>query len=42
MVIGPVRDLRHYAAQIPVGAAASPGQRFLAFVGRSDLDASGT
>lgn len=36
LVIGPVRDPRQYAAEIPVGAAASPRQRFLAFVGRPE------
>jgi len=34
LVIGPSRDARHYAAEIPVGAGASPRQRFLAFLGR--------
>ena len=34
LVIGPSRDARHYAAEIPVGADASPRQRFLAFLGR--------
>jgi uncharacterized protein (TIGR03086 family) len=35
-VIGPSRDLRHYAAEIPVSAAASPQQRFLAYLGRPE------
>jgi len=35
-VIGPGRDARHYAEEIPVGAAASPRQRFLAFLGRPE------
>jgi hypothetical protein len=30
MVIGSSRDVRHYAAQVPVSAAAAPRQRFLA------------
>jgi uncharacterized protein (TIGR03086 family) len=33
-VIGPGRDSRQYAPEIPVTAAASPRQRFLAFTGR--------
>ena len=33
-VIGPSRDLRHYAAEIEVRAAASPQQQFLAYLGR--------
>jgi uncharacterized protein (TIGR03086 family) len=36
MVIGPSRDVRHYAAEIPVSAAASPRQHFLAYLGRSE------
>jgi uncharacterized protein (TIGR03086 family) len=35
-VIGPGRDPRQYAAAIPVAAAASPRQRFLAFTGRAE------
>ena len=35
-VVGPGRDLRHYAAEIQVDAAASPRQRFLAYVGRPE------
>ena len=35
-VIGPVRDPRQYAPEIPVAAAASPRQRFLAFTGRAE------
>jgi uncharacterized protein (TIGR03086 family) len=35
-VIGPGRDPRQYAAEIPVTAAASPRQRFLAFTGRAE------
>lgn len=35
-VIGPSRDLRHYAAEIPVSAAASPQQQFLAYLGRPE------
>ena len=34
-VIGPGRDPRQYAPEIPVAAAASPRQRFLAFTGRA-------
>jgi len=34
LAIGPSRDARHYAAEIPVGADASPRLRFLAFLGR--------
>lgn len=36
MVIGSSRDVRHYAAEVPVSVAASPRQRFLAFLGRSE------
>jgi uncharacterized protein (TIGR03086 family) len=36
MVIGSSRDVRHYAAQVPVSAAAAPRQRFLAFLGRAE------
>jgi uncharacterized protein (TIGR03086 family) len=36
IVIGSRRDLEHYAAEIPVGADASPRNRFLAFLGRSE------
>jgi uncharacterized protein (TIGR03086 family) len=35
-VIGPGRDPRQYAPEIPVAAAASPRQRFLAFTGRAE------
>ena len=35
-VIGPARDLRHYAAEITVHPGASPRQRFLAFLGRAE------
>jgi uncharacterized protein (TIGR03086 family) len=35
-VIGSSRDLRHYAAEIPVNAAASARQQFLAYLGRSE------
>ena len=35
-VIGPGRDPRQYAPEIPVTAAASPRQRFLAFTGRAE------
>ena len=34
-VIGPVRDPRQYAPEIPVAETASPRQRFLAFTGRA-------
>ena len=33
-VIGPSRDLRHYAAELPVSAAAPAQQQFLAYLGR--------
>jgi uncharacterized protein (TIGR03086 family) len=36
IVIGPSRDTRHYAPEIPLGANASPRQRFLAFLGRCE------
>ena len=35
-VIGPGRDPRQYAPEIPIAAAASPRQRFLAFTGRAE------
>jgi uncharacterized protein (TIGR03086 family) len=35
-VLGPGRDLQHYAAAIPASTAAPPRQRFLAFLGRSE------
>ena len=35
-VIGPGRDPRQYAPEIPVAVAASPRQRFLAFTGRAE------
>jgi len=41
LVIGPSRDARHYAPEIPVGANASPRQRFLAFLGRQVPDSRG-
>ena len=36
-VIGPGRDPRQYAPEVPVAAAATPRQRFLAFTGRADI-----
>lgn len=36
IVIGPRRDERHYAPEVPVTAIASPRQRFLAFLGRTE------
>jgi hypothetical protein len=36
VVIGPGRDPRQYAAEITVGASATPRQRFLAFTGRRE------
>jgi uncharacterized protein (TIGR03086 family) len=35
-VIGPDRDPRHYAAEITVDPGASPRQRFLGFLGRTE------
>jgi uncharacterized protein (TIGR03086 family) len=35
-VIGPGRDPRQYAPEIPVARVASPRQRFLAFTGRAE------
>jgi uncharacterized protein (TIGR03086 family) len=40
IVIGPGRDVRHYAAEILVSAHAPPRQRFLAFVGRREPSGS--
>ena len=36
-VIGPGRDPRQYAPEMPVAAATSPMYRFLAFTGRGDI-----
>jgi hypothetical protein len=36
-VIGPGRDPRQYAPEVPVAAAASLMYRFLAFTGRADI-----
>jgi uncharacterized protein (TIGR03086 family) len=36
-VIGPGRDARQYAPEVPVTEPASPRQRFLAFTGRADI-----
>jgi uncharacterized protein (TIGR03086 family) len=42
IVIGPSRDMRHYAAEILVSAHAPPRQRFLAFLGRREPSGSAT
>ena len=39
-VIGPGRDPRQYAPELPVPAAASPRRRFLAFTGRAEPEIS--
>ena len=41
-VVSPDRDPHHYAAEIPVDAAASPRERFLAYVGRSEPGSGGS
>jgi uncharacterized protein (TIGR03086 family) len=42
IVIGPSRDARHYAAEIPLGANASPRQHYLAFLGRCESHGPGS
>jgi uncharacterized protein (TIGR03086 family) len=37
-IIGPGRDPRQYALEIPLARVASPRQRFLAFTGRAEPD----